>query len=93
MIEHSIIICKCENVEHQLVFTYFSEDREVYMTTHLKPESNIFKRIWRAIKYIFGYRSMYGDFDEFIFNKTDSHKLAKILKHLDPNINLADIKN
>lgn len=82
--EHEIIICKCNNIEHQLIFSYFPENNgEVYMYVHLVPENNIFKRIWKAIKYIFGYRSMYGHFDEFIFDKSDSYKLAKILKHLD----------
>ena len=40
------------------------------------------KRVWSAIKYIFGYRSKYGHFDEFIFNKEDSDKLQKIVNHL-----------
>ena len=57
-LEHEILVCKCENTEHQLVFSYFPDeldDREVYMSVHLIPESNIFKRIWKAIKYVFGH--------------------------------------
>lgn len=87
--EHEILVCKCESVEHQLVFSYFPEDeddREVYMSVHLRLESNIFKRIWKAIKYIFGHKSIYGHFDEFIMAQKDSHKLVKILKYLDPNV-------
>lgn len=89
MIEHSIIVCKCANVEHQLVFTHFPEDRDerqVYMSVHLIPESNIFRRIWSGIKYIFGHRSIYGHFDEFIFDQKDSYKLVEILKYLDPDV-------
>lgn len=44
------------------------------------------RRIINAIKYIFGYRSRYGHFDEFIFQKKDAHKLVKIAKHLDKNV-------
>lgn len=87
--EHEILVCKCENVEHQVVFTYDSEDKEdriVYMSVHLIPETNILKRIWVAIKYVFGYRSMYGHFDEFIFNTKDSHKLEKVLRYLSSDI-------
>lgn len=87
MIEHELTVCKCENTEHQLVFTYFpddEDDREIYVSVHLIPESNIFKRIWHAIKYVFGHRSIYGHFDEFIFKQSDAHKLVKVLKYLDP---------
>lgn len=89
MMEHTILVCKCESVEHQLVFSYFPEDeddREVYMSVHLRPESNILKRIWSAIKYIFGHTSIYGHFDDFIMKQSDSHKLVKILKYLDPDV-------
>lgn len=35
-----------------------------------------------GIKYIFGYRSMFGDFDEFIFKKEDVHKLERVVEFL-----------
>lgn len=85
--ERELIICKCENIEHQIVFSYFSDDdgaKEIYMTIHLSPEYNIFKRIWKAIKYIFGYRSMYGHFDEVVIDQKDSYKLVQLLQYLDP---------
>lgn len=41
----------------------------------LTPEYNIWKRMWMAIKYIFGYKSMYWHFDEFVFKKSDADKL------------------
>ena len=87
--EHEIIICKCESPEHQIIFSYFLDndiDREVYMTIHLRPESNIFKRIWIALKYIFGYRSKYGDFDSMIISQRDAYKFVKIFRYLNPNI-------
>lgn len=87
--EHEIIICKCESPEHQIIFSYFLDndiDREVYMIIHLRPESNIFKRIWIALKYIFGYKSKYGDFDSMIIGQRDTYKLVKILRYLNPNI-------
>lgn len=87
--EHEIVICKCESVEHQIIFSYFPEDedeRVVYMSVHLSPMYGFFKRIWVALKYIFGYRSMYGHFDDIIIGQKDSHKLVKILKYLDPDV-------
>lgn len=80
-----LFICLCENIEHQLVFTYCEdelEEKDVYVSVYLCPERNIWKRITNGIKYIFGYRSIYGDFDEFIFKKEDVHKLEKVIKYL-----------
>ena len=67
---NELFICQCNNIEHQLIFSYFSDDenREVYVSVHLSPDS-FWKRIWNSIKYIFGYRCMFGHFDEFIFKK------------------------
>jgi hypothetical protein len=35
---NKLFICACNNVEHQLVMTYFTDDKEVYCSVHLKPE-------------------------------------------------------
>lgn len=35
-----------------------------------------------AIKYIFGYKSMHGHFDEFIFKKSNTDKLQKVVNFL-----------
>lgn len=84
MEKNELFICECSNVEHQLIFTYFDDetDGDVYMSVRLIPESNIWKRIKNAVKYIFGYRSKYGDFDEFIFRSKDSEKLQSIINYL-----------
>ena len=34
------------------------------------------------MKYIFGYRSRFGDFEEFIFNPNDAERLEKIVEFL-----------
>ena len=83
--KHRLFTCKCGNVEHQLIFSYFEDFdnyKEVYVSVHLCPETNIWKRLINGIKYIFGYRSKYGHFDEFIFNEKDVHKLEEIIKYL-----------
>lgn len=52
------------------------------MSFFLNNEKNIFKRIFTAIKYIFGYKSKYGHFDEFIFKHQDKNKLQEICDFL-----------
>lgn len=80
-----LFVCDCGNTEHQLIFSYDETDKEddsLYVSVHLKPERNIFKRIWRAVRYIFGHRSIYGEFDEFIFNPHDADRLQSTVDYL-----------
>ena len=77
-----VFICECLNTEHQIIMSYDNDFDTVWCSIHLIPESNIFKRIWKGIKYIFGYRSRYGHFDEFIFRKQAADKLQDIVKVL-----------
>lgn len=81
---NKLFICACNSVEHQLIMTYFTDEKDghVYCSVHLKPESNVFKRIWKAIKYVFGHRSIYGDFDEFIFKPDDANNLQQVVNYL-----------
>jgi len=61
--------CSCHSIEHITRFSYSQiEPHEVYMETHLYNYMGFWKRIWVAIKYIFGYRSRYGDFDCLILS-------------------------
>ena len=83
---NKLFICSCNSVEHQLIMTYFTDDKEVYCNVYLKPESNIFKRTWKAVKYIFGHRSIYGDFDEFIFKSEAADSLQQVVDYLKNNI-------
>ncbi len=82
--KNDLFICDCNSIEHQIIFSYFEDAdlTDVYMTVHLIPEDKIWKRVWYAIKYIFGYRCMYGHFDEFIFKKEDANKLQSIVNYL-----------
>lgn len=82
--KQDLFICKCHSVEHLLVITHFPDEKngEIYCSIHLKPEPNFFKRIQNAVRYIFGHRSIYGDFDEFIFNPEDADKLQEVVDYL-----------
>lgn len=82
--KQKLFVCDCNSVEHQIVITYFPDEKygDIYCSIHLKPESNFFKRIRNAVKYIFGHRSIYGDFDEFIFKPEDADRLQKVVDYL-----------
>lgn len=80
-----LFICECYNTEHQIILHYDEEDNITYFTIHLTTWRNPFKRFWKAMKYVFGYRCRYGDFDEFILNPRDVKRFKEHLNKLDEN--------
>lgn len=78
-----VLICQCNSLEHQVTFSWFGnyEGGDVYMEVHLKP-FGLWQRIKNGIRYIFGHRSKYGDFDDMILKKEDAWKLEKIVEYL-----------
>jgi hypothetical protein len=86
--EKEIIICECNSTNHQYIFLYSEYedrngkvDKEVYIHTHLNSYP-FWSRIKIGIRYIFGYKSNYGDFDEFIINPDDVYKFEKVVEFL-----------
>lgn len=77
--ERIVMICECHSLEHQVIFWYDEEDSELYCEPHLTTHRNFFKRLWRGLKYTFGYKSRFGDFDSTIFKKEDLKKLRAYL--------------
>lgn len=89
-----LLLCQCGDPAHQLIMLY-DDDVEapaVYVSVHLSPEPNFFKRLWRGIKYIFfNKRSIYGDFDEIILRPSDAEKLQRavdLLEGMNKNIEI-----
>jgi hypothetical protein len=74
-------ICDCQDPEHQFVLTYYEDDeeKEMYMQVHLVNYDNFFRRLWTAVRYLFGYRSRYGEFDEVVLNLDSVRTLVDFL--------------
>ena len=79
MDSQKIFICECNSYCHQTIFWYDKEDKQLHFTTHLITYRNFFKRLWVAIRYLFGYKSNYGDWDTFLFKPLDEAKLLAYL--------------
>ena len=79
MDSQKIFICECGSYCHQTMFWYNKEDKQLHFTTHLITYRNFFKRLWIAIRYVFGYKSNYGDWDTFLFKPLDEAKLLAYL--------------
>lgn len=77
--------CDCRSIEHFLKFSIdydpgMSDTTFIYVETYLRQYNNIFKRIYRAIRYIMGYKNKGSDFDTFIFKDQDIEELESLLK-------------
>jgi len=72
--------CSCFSSEHTLKFIIDPDEKELYTEIYLQQPSGFFKRIWKAIKYVFGYKCRYGHFDCFLFKDQDIADLQKLLE-------------
>lgn len=71
--------CACYSDEHTLKFGYDPEDNEMYTSVFLNQYHNVFKRIWVALKYVFGYKCKYGHWDCFIMRPEDAERMKGLL--------------
>lgn len=82
-IEQRIYIeCDCHHPEHLVSIKYEDEDDSVSLYVHLK-KYGFFKRLWRGIRYILGYQSRYGAYDEFIIPKPGADMMIEELKKIE----------
>lgn len=61
-----IVVCNCGTLEHVFRFCKFNDSPEVYLTVHLPDNRPWYKRVWLAVKFIFGYKSPYGECAEIV---------------------------
>ena len=70
--------CCCRSPEHVMHFVlYGPSEPEICVYTFLQPDS-VLKRIWNAIKYVFGYKCRYGHFDEFLMSPKDVDRVIEL---------------
>lgn len=74
-----VFICSCSSLEHQLAFWYNSDDDLLYVYPKLYTYDNFFKRLLTGLKYAFGYKSRFGEFDEILLNKESRIKLLDMI--------------
>ena len=70
-----------ETYQYTLVDGSIQTGYDMSVSVSLKP-GNIFYRLYRAAKYLSGYRSCYGDFDSFEFLPVDAAKIRSMAEGL-----------
>jgi len=76
--EFEYVECDCSLPTHMIRFSYNKE--YCYLTTHLASTS-LLSRIGGGIKYIFGHKSNYGDFQETLLRPASAKKVISILEN------------
>ena len=76
--------CECHSPEHHFIFSDMCDINDSYEDSgpwlHIYLKTDVwYKRIFIALKYIFGYKSKYGHFDEIILKQNDLEKLKNLL--------------
>jgi len=79
--ERAIIAgCDCGTPEHYVHLAYWNDEEwpELFFQFRLKG-GGFFYRVWRAIQYVFGYHSRYGEWDEIVLTPKDARVVAEFL--------------
>lgn len=80
-----ILECLCKSPDHMYIIKFddgnkeYGWDKEVYIEPHLST-GNFWFRLKKGLKYIFGFKCRYGDFDEIVIDKTNYQPLKKIVE-------------
>ena len=74
---YNLFLCECESHNHMMIISG-DEEGYVFISIHLTPLS-LLKRIINAVFYVFGKRSIYGDFEEIILGPEKTQELIQIL--------------
>lgn len=84
--QERLLVCECSSHEHIAIATWFPDDKDkaIYLSIHLKHESFL-KRLIQGIKYIFGYKCKYGNFDEIILGEKHLSDLKDMVSYLEKN--------
>lgn len=91
--EDKILICDCSSAEHQMVLRYNDDKdlgRMVFVEIHL-VNKRWYKRLWAGLKYIFGYKCCYGNFEEMILSPKHARQIYNLYRFLRPKVSPQEI--
>jgi hypothetical protein len=95
-----IFVCECGDVAHHIIFQVWDWGKNnierlelpaecnIELSIHipLNPEWKWHKRIWLALKYVFGYRCKFGHYDSMMVRRSDIPRIKSILDRYEEKI-------
>jgi hypothetical protein len=70
--------CLCHSTDHTLRVGYDPDEGDLWLEIHLRHDS-WYKRIWHAIKHVFGYKCVYGCFDCWLMDEKDIDSFVSLM--------------
>lgn len=71
--------CKYGMNEHVLRFTLNTEDREIFTSVFLDDKFPWYRRLWSALRYLFGCKCEYGHFGTWLMEEEDVGRFKEML--------------
>lgn len=80
------IECMCQSLEHTIRVCVDKEDEftPLWIDVHLIQYRPWYKRVWPAIRYIFGHKSKFGDFDTCCLERAQAEKIIAAIREVYP---------
>jgi hypothetical protein len=75
---YEIEVCNCSSLEHHLIFHFDPElgsNDLMFVNMNLNHYLPWYKRILRAVGYVFGRKSRYGDYDEVVLTREQVERI------------------
>ena len=76
--DRKLFVCDCWSLEHQVVFEKIEGDEDIYINIHLSSLP-FFDRLILGVKYIFGYKCKWGNWESMTFNPDKQKEMKKWL--------------
>lgn len=70
--------CDCHSDEHVFKFTLDKENADFYLHVYLNDFDRWYQRVWKAVKYVFGYKCKYGHWDVTMLDAEDVERLRDL---------------
>jgi hypothetical protein len=74
--KRTLYVCRCYSMQHSFVVS--ADDEDFFIEVHLTPLPFL-QRVVNAVRYVFGARSPYGDFEEVLLSPNDAVNLGDSL--------------
>jgi hypothetical protein len=71
--------CRCEDFRHNIRFNVENDTGDVYLSTHINHCCAWYKRVWRAVRYIFKLDAIDGHYDVTFIKYEDYDKIRDVL--------------
>ncbi len=79
-IDRKLVVCECSFAGHQLIFSRFEDDSDVYIDFHLL-QPKFWDRLKSTFNYLLGNPAPYSHFDEVILGEETVKELVEWLQN------------